>query len=200
MARTRAADYSTRRAAIVERAARLYSQRGFQAASISDLAKLCRISKSLIYHYYSSKEDILFDIMHSHVASLLEAAEAIIAERLGPEEKLRLLTREFLRLYVGAAARQKILLNELDNLPKDRQSIIIGIQRRLIVLVQAVLREMRPDLMKNSQFALPTAMLYFGMINWTHTWMDASGAMKPGAIAELASDVFLQGFKRATQS
>ena len=68
MARTQAADYGVRREAIVEKAARLYAERGFLGASISDLAKVCRISKSLIYHYYPSKEDILFDVMHSHVA------------------------------------------------------------------------------------------------------------------------------------
>ena len=41
-------------------------------------------------------------------------------------------------------------------------------------------------------------MLYFGMINWTHTWMDEAGAAKPAAIADLAADIFLGGFLKAT--
>ena len=37
-------------------------------------------------------------------------------------------------------------------------------------------------------------MLLFGMINFTYTWYDAKGAVKPKAFAEMASDLFLNGF------
>lgn len=42
----------------------------------------------------------------------------------------------------------------------------------------------------------PTVMLYFGMINWTHTWFDANGAATPEQIADLATSVFLDGLER----
>jgi AcrR family transcriptional regulator len=193
MARTQAADYEKRRSGIVEKAAKLYAERGFLGASVSDLAKACKTSKSLIYHYYPSKEDILFDVMHSHVAALLETAEAIAAQPMPPAEKLRAITTEFMKHYVGAAARQKVLLNELGHLPKERRAIILSIQHRLIELVQAILAEMRPELSGKSTLKLPAAMLYFGMINWTHTWMDPSGPAKPAKIAELAANLFLDG-------
>jgi AcrR family transcriptional regulator len=194
MARTQAADYGIRRDAIVEKAARLYAEHGFLGASISDLAKVCRISKSLIYHYYPSKEDILFDVMHSHVRALLDEAEAIMGQGLEPAEALRTMTAEFMRHYVGAAARQKVLLNELNHLPKERRAIIVGIQHRLIEIVRDILAALRPELRGRSALGLPAAMLYFGMINWTHTWMDPAGPVKPSRIAELAADVFLKGF------
>lgn len=196
MARTQAADYEARRAAIVEKAARLFAQRGFASASISDLSRLCRMSKSLVYHYYSSKEDILFDVMHSHVAALLTAAEGIKEEPLEPRAMLRALTGEFMRLYVGASARQKVLLNEMGSLPADRRALIVGVQRRLIEIVREILIDIRPDLARKVTQQKPAAMLYFGMINWTHTWMRASGAVKPRAIAELACNIFLQGFEK----
>ena len=77
MARTQAADYEERRTAIVEQAAQLFAERGFLGASIADLAEACDSSKSLIYHYYTSKEDILYDVMHSHVRALLDTAEEV---------------------------------------------------------------------------------------------------------------------------
>jgi len=200
MARTQAADYGVRREAIVEKAARLYAERGFLGASISDLAKVCRISKSLIYHYYPSKEDILFDVMHSHVRALLDAAEAIVARGLGPAEALRAITTEFMKHYAGAAARQKVLLNELNHLPKQRRAIIVDIQHRLIGIVRDILTELRPELRAKPALGLPAAMLYFGMINWTHTWMDPAGAVKPVRVAELSADIFLDGFIEAALS
>jgi AcrR family transcriptional regulator len=193
MARPQAADYESRRAAIVEKAAGLYAERGFMGASISDLAKACKTSKSLIYHYYASKEDILFEVMHSHVAVLKQTAQAVMAQPISPVEKLRAITREFMRHYAGAAARQKVLLNELGHLPAERRAVIVGIQHELIDMIQATLSGIRPELSSKTALKLPAAMLYFGMINWTHTWMDPSGPAKPTMIADLAANLFLDG-------
>jgi AcrR family transcriptional regulator len=197
MARTRAADFEARRTAIAEKAAALYAERGFLGASISGLARACRMPKSLIYHYYPSKEDILFDVMHSHVRSLLDAAKNVLKGPEGASDKLRMLTSEFMKLYVGAASRQRVLLNDLDHLPRARRAIIVGIQRRLVDVVEGLLAEIRADLGARAALRWPTAMLYFGMINWTHTWMDASGPVKPEKIARLAANIFLDGLTAA---
>lgn len=193
MARTQAPEFEERRERIVERAAELYAERGFLGASIADLAELCQTSKSLIYHYYAAKEDILFEAMHSHVSALLEAAEAITATPLAAREKLAAITRAFVVLYVGAAARHKVLLNELKHLPPERQAAIVGVQRRLIAIVEAIIEEIQPALAQPSPLARPATMLYFGMINWMHTWFNPQGAAKPEQIAELAIGIFLDG-------
>ena len=70
MARPQAADYDDRRQGMLDRAAALYAQHGFLGASIADLAVACGVSKSLLYHYFGSKEDILFEIMSDHVEHL----------------------------------------------------------------------------------------------------------------------------------
>lgn|SRR5579871_5812977 len=197
MARTQAVDFEERRLAIVEHAARLFAERGFLGASIADLAQACAISKSLIYHYYDSKEDILFDVMHSHVRTLLDAAEEISERDVSSSEKLRELTLAFVRLYAGAAARQRVLLNELQCLSKKQRGTVIGIQRRLIAIVEGLLTELRPELAARRVMKAPAAMLYFGMINWMHTWLDPDGPVKPARIAELAANLFLDGMQRA---
>lgn len=197
MARTQSPDYEQRRMAITERAAELFAARGFLGASIADIAKACDTSKSLLYHYYPSKEDILFDVMTSHVEALLEAAEAVAAGPEPADEKLHLLTQELMALYVGAAARHKVLLNELGQLPPDRRAIVVGIQRRLIEIVAKLISSIQPALSARSALRFPSAMLYFGMINWTHIWMDAEGRASPERIAELAVNLFLDGLTKA---
>ncbi|HEY2444847.1 MAG TPA: TetR/AcrR family transcriptional regulator [Rhizomicrobium sp.] len=196
MARTQAADFEERRTAIVESAARLFAERGFLGASIAEIAQACGISKSLIYHYYGSKEDILFDAMHSHVRALLDAAEEISERRMPAAAKLRALTSAFMALYIGAASRQRVMLNELQSLAKGKRAIVVGIQRRLVNIVQAVLLELRPELSAHMPLKRPAAMLYFGMINWTHTWLDPEGRADPASIAELAANLFLEGMEK----
>lgn len=193
MARTQAADYGERRKSIVEKAAELYAERGFLGASLSDLAQVCGVSKSLIYHYYPSKEDILFEVMHSHVATLLTATEAVAALSLPPKDALRAITTEFMKHYVGATARQKVLLNELNHLPKQRRATIIGIQHKLIDFMQDILTKLHPDLGGRPALRRPAVMLYFGMINWTHTWFNPAGKAGADQVADLTVDIMLKG-------
>jgi AcrR family transcriptional regulator len=196
MARTQAADYDERKQAIVEAAAALYADRGFNGASVADIAERCKTSKSLIYHYYKSKEDILFDVMISHVQALGEAAREVVSSGDAPARKLHELTHRFMALYVGAAARHKVLLNDLDNLPKARRAEIVATQRGLIDLVRRLLIELEPALKKKAGAGFAAAMLYFGMINWTHTWFDSKGAISAAALADMVVDLTLGGLTK----
>jgi AcrR family transcriptional regulator len=189
MARPQSPDYDRRRDAILRAAAHLYARHGFQGASVADLAKACRTSKSLIYHYFPSKDDILYAAMAAHLDALVEAAQA--ATRTGSaEQKLRALTLAFMRLYVGAEDSHKVLLNELDNLPPARRAEVVAKQRRIIAAVEALVRELRPDA---GDAALPLTMIFFGMINWTHTWFRPGGAVSAEDLAEMAVNVMLGG-------
>jgi AcrR family transcriptional regulator len=189
MARPQSPDYDKRREAILRVAARLYARQGFNGASIADLAKACRTSKSLVYHYFPSKEDILHQVMAAHLDALVAAAAA--ATRGGPpEEQLRALALAFMQLYVDARDQHKVLLNELDNLAPEPRAEVIGKQRRIIATVEELIRRIRPE---TGPLALPIAMLFFGMINWTHTWFRAEGRLSAEALAGIAVDLMLGG-------
>jgi AcrR family transcriptional regulator len=189
MARPQSPDYDKRREAILDAAAHLYAQRGFQGASVADLAKACSTSKSLIYHYFPSKDDILYATMAAHLDALVEAAED--ATRTGSaEEKLRALTHAFMALYVGAGDSHKVLLNELDNLPPERRAEVVAKQRRIIGAVEALVWALRPDA---GDLNFPLTMLFFGMINWTHTWFRPGGSVDVERLADAAVDLMLGG-------
>lgn len=197
MARTQAPEYDERKLAIVETAAALFARDGFNGASVADIAKRGKISKSLIYHYYTSKEDILYDVMISHVRELEAAAEEIASDETSAETKLRDLTHRFMALYVGAADRHKVLLNDLDNVPKSKRAEIVSVQRGLIETVRQLLVEIEPKLSKKPGAAFAAAMLYFGTINWTHTWFNPEGAVNADTMAEMAVDLTLGGLAKA---
>lgn len=197
MARTQSSDYDDRKQAIVDTAAALFARKGFNGASVADIAKRGKISKSLIYHYYQSKEDILYDVMISHVRALEAAASDLGVASAGPGPRLRALAHRFMALYVGAADRHKVLLNDLDHLPKARRAEIVAVQRGLIDVVRGLLCEIEPRLKPKSGAALTAAMLFFGAINWTHTWFDPKGTMSAGTLADMVVDITLGGLTRA---
>ena len=189
MARTQAAEYEERREAIVEHAARLFAKTGFLGASVAELAAACATSKSLIYHYYPSKEDILFAVMISHLDQLSEDVNGVVSARANPAEQLKVLVHKFMQHYVGAADRQKVLLNELDNLPQDRRSEIVTKQKAIVDSVQTILVALNPDLVNERARARVQTMLLFGMINWTHTWFNPQGEVSADEVADMALDL-----------
>lgn len=199
MARTQAADYDQRREAIVVAAASLFASRGFAGASVAELAQRCKASKSLIYHYYQSKEDILFDVMSSHVQALDAAARHVAGAGGPPAQQLRAIAHAFMALYVGAADRHKVLLNDLDQLTKPRRTRVVALQRGLITQVGDLLSAIEPKLAQRRGRTRAAAMLFFGMINWTHTWFDADGPVSAETLADMATDLTLGGLARMTK-
>ena len=191
MARTQAADYDAKRDAITEHAARLFAERGFAAASISELAERCEVSKSLIYHYYASKEAILLDVMADHIDELLEAVETIDRDDKAEEEGFHKVTRALLQHYVGAADKQKVLLYELEALPRSAKAEIVAKQRKIISRVEEMIVAAKPSLKKDRASLRAKTMLYFGMLNWTHTWFKPKGAITRDGLADMAADIIL---------
>ena len=77
MARPRASDHESKRSDILERAAALFAEYGYDRTSLVMLAQACGMSKALLYHYYTDKSELLFDIIRTHLEHLLAVTEAV---------------------------------------------------------------------------------------------------------------------------
>ena len=191
MARTQSVDYDQKRDAITAAAAQLFAQKGFGGASLSDIARACDSSKSLIYHYYPAKEAILYDVMITHMNDLSGVCREIEQRDTTPTDKFRAFARNLLRHYVGTADSQKILLYEINNLPEDQRAEIIAKQRAIIGFAEDLLVAAKPTSKPDRACLRARIMLFFGMLNWTHTWYKASGPIDRDTIADMASDAAL---------
>lgn len=184
MARTQAEDYEQKRDLITSIAAELFAEKGFAGASVSELAKRCRISKSLIYHYYPSKEAILFGVMSEHVDQLIELVSTEDGRATSPKSVLQAVTRALLECYKGAENHQKILLYELQFLQAGERKEIISKQRKVITDIEKILFAIAaPKKIDRPHLRMKT-MLYFSMLNWTHTWFRAGGKISRGELSD----------------
>jgi AcrR family transcriptional regulator len=196
MARVRAADYGEKQQLIRDKAAALFAERGFAATSIADIAAACGTAKSLVYHYFGAKDDILYDLLRDHVARLVAGAETALAGVADPRERLRAFVRAEIALYAGARDRHRLLLNALGDLAPERREEIKALERKLVALVRTLCVALNPALARDPALATATAMSVFGLINWTHTWYRADGPITPAAYAELAATMLLDGLTR----
>lgn len=194
MARKQAENYGDRRRNILEKAAELFADKGYARSSVSELATACNASKSWLYHYYPSKEAILYDIMRRHVTELVTMAEEAMVYEGSPRQKFRRLARNFMKIYVNAGSKHVILLNDRGCLPDHLRAEIMGLQDQVVKNVTRLILELNPELKQSKDYKTPITMAFLGMINWTYIWFRKDGAITQEQFADLAVDIFLNGF------
>ena len=192
MARTRSAGYAGQRDEILGAAARLFAQRGYSATSMNDVAQASGVSKATLYHYVRDKHDLLAQITRGHVARLEAVLEEVGGQRLPPEAHLRALIGRFMQAYEHAQHEHRVLTEDVRFLEPAARREVLEAQRRVVQAFADAIGALRPDLQR-STLAKPLAMLLFGMLNWTFTWLKAAGPLSHEALAALAADLFFGG-------
>ena len=198
MARPKSATHDIKRDAILDIAAQCFADRSYPAASMNEIATACGTSKARLYHYYDSKEAILFDLMDRYtqrLLSLIALTEATAQRRnLDDRAALHELIRAFLQEYQTSATRHVALLNDtqfLSDVPDEHlgspavspRELILNRQRDVVAAVTRALRRAYPNRLNASNQTAITMML-FGMINWTFTWLRPGGPISYVAFAD----------------
>jgi AcrR family transcriptional regulator len=192
MARTRALTFDRQRASILQAAAHLFSQRGFEGASMARLAQACGISKPLLYHYYRDKQHILFDIADTYIDRLLSIVAEVHARKLPAEESLRALIARFMQEYRHSQAQHMVLVQDVKFLADLQREQVVQKERKVVDAFAAAIAALQPRLRK-TVLRVPLTMILFGMINWTFTWLRADGPLSYEDMAEVVTEVFLRG-------
>ncbi len=171
MARTIAQDHDDKRVAILKAAAKLFADEGYGRASMSEVAKSCNISKANIYHYYTSKEALLFDILDSHLKFLLKRVSNLEFSGNDPKDRLETLMTEVLLAYQGSDAEHDVLLNATRALPDEQQQILRQYQREFIAIGRKHLEALVPASVRRDKAKMRAlTMSVFGMLNWHYKW------------------------------
>lgn len=194
MARTIAKDHDQKRDQILQSAAKIFATEGFDRSSMAQLAKECGISKANIYHYYDSKDAILFDILDSYLSNLRDLILATDVEGLGPEDRLRRVIRDVLRAYQGSDYEHQVQLNALSALPEDQQDRMRAYQRDMVRYLSDCIRTAAPLVFGDDRAKLrAVTMSVFGMLNWYYMWNGGAGPQARDAYATLVADLTLRG-------
>src|SRR5689334_22549804 len=86
-----------RRAAILDAALEVFSRRGYNGASIDEIATAAGISKALIYEHFPSKKDLHASLLERHVQEIFERLAATAAGPDPGEVRLRAGVDAFLK-------------------------------------------------------------------------------------------------------
>lgn len=196
MARPKSSQHELRRDEILDVAAQCFADRSYPAASMNDIAAAGGTSKARLYHYYESKEAILFDLLDRYTQRLLAIIGQVeaTAQRRNLDDRAALheLIRSFLEEYEHSATRHVALLHDTKFLSPMQRDLILDRQRDVVSAVTRFLRRAYPQrVTPENQTAL--TMTLFGMINWTFTWLRPGGPMSYVQFAEEVIAVLERG-------
>lgn len=196
MARPRADNYEERRQSILDGAAEMFAQNGYDGTSIATIATHLGVSKALLYHYYQSKEALLYDILSVHCELLADTAVSAAKAETVPEKQLQSVIRALMRLYGTSRDKHIILLNNLHCLSLPQQKQIKDLEKKVVQVIKELLAKLQPELKAPTRSAM--AMYLMGAINWTYTWFQSRGAVSEKEFADLATSLFLNGVNNVT--
>src|SRR3972149_5339363 len=97
---------------ILDAAAQIFSQKGFHAASMADIAEAVNLQKASLYHHVSSKQEILLAILDRALDLLIERLSAVQSAQMPPEEKLRQVMKTYLETLADHQDLAAVLLLE----------------------------------------------------------------------------------------
>lgn len=197
MTRVRADDYDTKRQSILDSAAALFARKGFDSATMIDVATACGASKSHLYHYFPAKEDLLFAIVQVHITEQAAELTEIALLPLPAEERFSRYVAAFVERGTRSRNEHLVLMHDLKFLPPPKRKQVRKLETRLVDLMVGLLEEINPELMLPTKAQGPYALLLFGMIIWSATWYQKSGPIPPRELAARISDLFVNGFKRS---
>lgn len=196
MARTRADDFEQKQNAILKSAAAVIAELGMEKASMAQVASHVGVSKALLYHYYPSKDALIFDIIKTHLLELDHAVTKADDKAIPADPRLRQLIWAVLDTYRDADDEHKVQLNAGSALNDTQKAEIRAIERRIVTHFCDTLAEINPLLInKDKPLIMPVAMSLFGILNWMYLWFRDDGKISREDYSEIVSTMMLEGIK-----
>ncbi len=181
----------SRRADLVNAAARLFREKGFDATTIRDIAGAVGMGSGSPFCHFRSKQHILGSIVLEGMQSVLEDAEALVARRMSAPDRFRAL----MKLHVDVLHRPgndfiAVMLYEWRALSPEIRAQLVTLMDRYEALWHDCLRRLQRAGHISGDLRLMRQVI-LGAMNWSLRWFRPEGELSAGELAENAASLFL---------
>lgn len=191
-----AGDSAERILQILSESARLFATNGYDGTSMRDIAEACGISKSLLYHHFTDKDEIFARIALGSTRELYQFVFDRLPEGATPTERLRafmVATGEYFQRYRWAwlASTSAFWSDPEQRRQKERMMWRDRYEGLVRTLIQQAIDagEFRP-------LDVPLAgRLVLSALNWMHRWYKPDKGMPAPQIAEAYFDMIFRGMR-----
>jgi AcrR family transcriptional regulator len=180
---------------ILEHATEVFCLKGYEGASMRDLSRATGMSLAGLYHYFQSKERLLFLIQKHTFSTILESLKVRLRDEPDVEERIRIFILNHLEYFVTNQPGLKVLSHEDESLKNGFSSEIAAIKREYYRICLALMEDLRRK--HGLKFNARTAVMsLFGMINWIYTWYNPRIDGDAEELAGQMGNIVLNGIVR----
>jgi AcrR family transcriptional regulator len=193
------AAYLARREEIVEVAAHVFRDRGFEAATLRDVAAAMGTDRASLYYYFGSKEELLQEIVRQALGRDIATAQAVKRSRASTKDKIAALIEAMVKGYDANYPHMHVYIEDLGRISRqdsEWSTDVIARTREYESIVHSILTKGQRDgtLRKDLPVEL-SALALFGMVNWMHRWYRPNIKWSPEEVAKTFTAIFLDGFE-----
>jgi AcrR family transcriptional regulator len=175
-------------------ATRLFARHGFEGTSVQDIVDAAGVTKGAMYHYYGSKDDLLFEVYHQLLSMQLSHLEEIAAGSGTPEHRLRAAAADVVRTSLDNLDDMIVFFRSLHMLPDDKQAKIRAERRRYHDKFKALVEEGVAAGTFRSDISADIVVHYFlSVVNQLGSWYRPEGPLAPDQVGELFTELFIGG-------
>lgn len=176
------------RATILEQAARLFTDKGFEGTSLMDIAQATELTRPALYHYFKSKDEILVTLVEQASRGAAEKLERIASGQLPPTDKLRAATRELVLDRASAPQQFRMLDRSEAALPKQIADRHIRAKRAALTGMTTIIAEGMTSAAFRQTDERLAALSVIGMCNWVAWWYRPGRDAEPEVVAEMIAE------------
>ena len=177
---------------ILEHATEVFCVKGYAGASMRDLSRATGMSLAGMYHYFGSKDRLLYLIQKHTFSTILSRLRDRLSQSSDPEHGIREFIDNHLEYFLEHQQAMKVLSHEDDVLDGEYGREIARIKREYYQTCRELLDRYKKE--KGLEFDSRIAVLsLFGMMNWIYTWYNPRLDGKSERLAEDMSKIFFKG-------
>jgi TetR/AcrR family transcriptional regulator, cholesterol catabolism regulator len=184
--------------AILQHAARVFSEKGYEGASIRDISRASGVSLAGLYYYMKSKQELLYLIQAYTFKTVLARLEERLAGIEDPAQKLTILVHNHLDYFLRHPVEMKVLSHEDEALEGEYRKEVMAIKRKYYETAMGIFEGLRRSGLARGVNARVAVLSLFGMVNWVYTWHRAKRDLQAEALAEAMAGIFLHGVLNGT--
>ena len=177
---------------ILSHATDVFCDKGYEGASMRDLSRASGMSLAGLYHYFGSKERLLYLIQKNTFSTIVDELKERLDGVMDPEQRIHIFIQNHLEYFVTNQSGLKVLAHEDEALKNGFNSEIASIKREYYRICLRLMEDLKRE--RNLDFNSRTAVMsLFGMINWIYTWYNPRQDGTANDLAQQMSAMVLSG-------
>ncbi|MFC0524976.1 TetR/AcrR family transcriptional regulator [Pontibacillus salicampi] len=177
---------------IMDSALELFERHGYHGVSVNQIVHHCNASKGGFYHYFHSKDELLYVIHDTFITYVLDKANQAKEKYDTPTEQLQAIVHSFVRVFDLYKSHISVFYQESTYLKPDYEEQIKKKRDQFKQNIFEVVQEGQEQGEFRAELPPKIAgMAILGMVNWTYKWYRKNGEKSIDDISTIFVDIIL---------